>query len=147
VRASVGLIMATFNGELWLGEQLRSTAAHTRRPDVLVISEVGSSVGTVGFAEKSARRARFETSIVLLPGKGSPLTSGHGMGQVDSDLAWSDQDDVWAPAELQCCERVPVATSSDFVSQWSRLIDSARRQQRRSRHEQTGRRDPRDLRL
>jgi hypothetical protein len=117
--------MATFDGEPWLPEQLASIAAQTRRPDVLVVSDDGSSDGTVDVMRRFAETAPFEVRLVRGPGSGLGdnfwTAATHA---ADCDLiAWADQDDVWHPAKLAACEAALHETGACFVSHSAIVVD------------------------
>ncbi len=101
VRISVA--MATYNGETFLAEQLRSIAAQGAAPLELVVRDDGSSDDTLPILRSFAAQAAFPVRI---------LPPGPRLGFADNFLAaadacegdyvaFSDQDDVWLPHKLQ----------------------------------------------
>jgi glycosyltransferase involved in cell wall biosynthesis len=103
---TVHILLATYQGEAYLGQQLASLTAQSYLNWVLHVSDDGSSDGTQGivaeFALKSPQTVRFCTGS----GKGATHNFFHLMNTVaaanPSDLyAFCDQDDVWLPDKLE----------------------------------------------
>jgi len=117
--------MATFNGERWIEAQLRSISSQTRLPERLVISDDGSTDGTVEIAQKFARDAPFDVELLEGPRIGCDenfwLAAKHSHTDV---IAWCDQDDVWFPQKLQLCERLMEDNNVPFVSHSAVVADA-----------------------
>lgn len=125
----LAVVMATFNGERWLPEQLASIAAQTRRPDLLLVSDDGSTDATVEIMREFAVSAPFPTKLVAGPQKGvgdNFWTAVNGLADFDV-LAWSDQDDVWHPEKLERCEAVLARHDCLFVSHSAQVVDETLR--------------------
>ena len=99
----ISIAMATYNGEAFLGEQLRSIAAQGAPPLELVVRDDGSSDGTLAILRSFAGEAPFPVRI---------LPPGPRLGFADNFLAaadacegdyiaFSDQDDVWLHHKLE----------------------------------------------
>lgn len=101
--SSVSIAMATYNGAAYLGEQLASFAAQTRRPDELVISDDLSDDATVEIAERFAAEAPFPVRIHRNPQQlGLHRNFERAMGLAGGELILvSDQDDVWFPIKVE----------------------------------------------
>ena len=109
--------MAAYNGAAWIGEQLESIAAQTRRPDELVVSDDGSTDGTREIVSRFAERSGLEVRLIDGPGEGLAENFWRAAAQSRGELvAWADQDDVWEPRKLEVCERA-LEAGADFVSQ------------------------------
>ncbi len=102
---TVHILLATYQGEAYLGQQLASLKAQSYLNWELHVSDDGSTDGTQAivteFARKSAQTVRFCAG----PGKGATHNFFHLMNTVaasnPSDLyAFCDQDDVWLPDKL-----------------------------------------------
>ncbi len=92
--------MATFNGEKYLKEQLDSILKQLSTNDELVVSDDGSTDGTLAilaeYAEKDARIKIFEG-----PKKGLIANFGHAIEQTKGDIIFlADQDDVWLEGKV-----------------------------------------------
>lgn len=99
----VTVILATYNGERFLPEQLRSLERQTRRPDRVVLRDDGSS-------DRSIEVIRHWASTVALP---LQVVTGPRLGPAQSFLQalkvaepadifmFADQDDVWLPLKIE----------------------------------------------
>lgn len=105
LRFSVAL--ATYNGEQFLPEQLDSLVRQSRRPDELVVTDDGSSDGTVEVVRHFARSAPFAVHVHANEtrlGYGENFLKAASLCQGDL-VAFCDQDDVWLAAKLGRMER------------------------------------------
>ena len=112
---TVTVVMATYQGELFLNEQLDSIVAQTHRNWRLYVSDDGSTDETRAIVRElgAARRGRNKVDVVDGPRKGfvaNFLTSICQAPEADY-YAFSDQDDVWDPDKLEralsILERMP----------------------------------------
>ena len=104
---TVAVVLATHNGERFLGQLLASLASQTRPPDELIIHDDVSGDATVQIIEAFARVAPFPVTLL----RGS-TRQGHAAAflaaaaRCRSDLlAFCDQDDVWMSEKLDRCVR------------------------------------------
>lgn len=99
----VSVALATYNGGLFLPEQLASLVGQTRLPDELVVSDDGSTDDTLDILRRFAAGAPFPVVI---------LDKSERLGFADNFLfaaehcrhdliALCDQDDVWLPRKLE----------------------------------------------
>ena len=102
----VAVAMATYNGEQFLAEQLRSILAQTRLPDEIVISDDQSTDKTLAIAKKTLEAECVATGIDLIivshdGPAGVSANFHHAVSQTTADVvALADQDDVWRPEKL-----------------------------------------------
>ncbi|HTW10060.1 MAG TPA: glycosyltransferase, partial [Acidimicrobiales bacterium] len=98
------VVMATFNGSTHVGAQLESLRAQSRAPDELIVSDDGSSDGTLAIVHSFRRNAPFPVEVVSAPRLGCAenfwQAAQHAHGEA---VAWCDQDDVWHPDKLALC--------------------------------------------
>lgn len=123
----ISVAMATYNGELFLREQLESIIGQTLHPMELVVRDDGSTDSTPGILEDFARNAPFPVRI---------LGNGENLGLADNFLtvashcqgdwiAFCDQDDVWLPEKLEQCARAIISRDNlNIVLQNTELCDS-----------------------
>lgn len=99
----ISIALATYNGETYLNEQVRSFAAQTRLPDELVVTDDGSTDGTLDLLHAFADTAPFPVHIHRNPTnlgfrdnflKAASLCRGEY-------VSFSDQDDVWLPTKIE----------------------------------------------
>jgi Glycosyl transferase family 2 len=99
--------MCTYNGALYLREQLDSIASQTRLPDELVVCDDGSTDGTRAVLEGFAAAAPFPVRIHVNPTQlGTPKNFERAIGLAAGDIvALADQDDIWYPPKLERLEQ------------------------------------------
>ena len=98
--------MCTYNGALYLREQLDSLAAQTRLPDELVVCDDGSTDRTLAILDGFAAAAPFPVRIYRNPTRlGTPKNFERAIGlTTGAIIALADQDDVWYPHKLERLE-------------------------------------------
>ncbi|TPW26572.1 glycosyltransferase [Martelella alba] len=96
-KLSLSVVMATFNGEAYLPQQLESLMRQTRHPDELIIGDDASTDGTCEIIRDFANRAPFPVTLVERKER-----LGFAQNFIDllkrskQDLIFfCDQDDVW----------------------------------------------------
>jgi len=99
----ISIALATFNGERHLSEQLHSFLLQTRQPDELIISDDGSTDGTIAIANKFAKECQFEVRIFRnLVNLGYAQNFSRALQYCTGDIVFiSDQDDVWLPEKIE----------------------------------------------
>lgn len=121
---SLSVVMATFNGEPWIDDQLRSIATQTRRPEELIVSDDGSTDLTVEKVRAFSASAPFPVRLLTGPSKGHGENFWSASTACTSDLiSWSDQDDVWHPRKLEITERALLASGAMMVSHSATVTD------------------------
>lgn len=101
----ISVALCTYNGARFLGEQLSSIARQTRPPWELVVSDDGSTDGTVEIVEKFQREAPFPVHLHRHPANlGVTQNFAAALALCRGDLiALCDQDDFWLPDKLSAC--------------------------------------------
>jgi glycosyltransferase involved in cell wall biosynthesis len=104
--AKLSVAMGTYNGGLYLREQLDSIAAQTRPPDELVVCDDGSTDRTVAILDDFAATAPFPVRVHVNPTNlGTPKNFERAIGLTTGEvIALADQDDVWYPHKLERLE-------------------------------------------
>ena len=98
--------LCTYNGALYLREQLDSLAAQTRLPDELVVCDDGSTDRTLAILDSFAAAAPFPVRIRNRTRLGTPKNFERAIGlTTGAIIALADQDDVWYPHKLKRLER------------------------------------------
>jgi glycosyltransferase involved in cell wall biosynthesis len=124
---SVSVVMATYNGDRYLRDQLTSIRDQGLLPAELLIGDDGSTDTTLEILEEFRATASFPVSIErntqrLGVGENFLQTAARATTKY---VAFADQDDVWFPTKLRQCldvlesQRTPtlVAHSSHFVNE------------------------------
>lgn len=99
----ISIAMATYNGERYIREQLKSLADQSQLPDELVISDDASTDATIGIVRDFARTAPFEIRVERnKKNLGYSQNFGKAIGSCTGDIIFlCDQDDVWLPQKLE----------------------------------------------
>lgn len=101
--AIVTVILATYNGERFLPEQLRSLERQTRRPDRIVLRDDGSSDQSTEMVVQWANSINLPLQIVSGPRLGPARSFLQALQDAEpADVyMFSDQDDVWLPMKVE----------------------------------------------
>ncbi|MGG7509622.1 glycosyltransferase family 2 protein [Plantibacter sp. YIM 135249] len=124
----VSVALCTYNGAAYLGEQLASILAQTVLPGEIVVSDDGSTDGTIALVERIAatssvpiRLLRNETPLRVTLNFQSALLATSG-----SLLVLSDQDDRWHPHRLEhAIARFDADEQLSLLFTDARLVDAA----------------------
>lgn len=100
---AVSIALATHDGALYLRQQLESFLGQTLQPAELVVVDDASTDGTRRILEEFSRAAPFPVSIRKNETNAGPAAAfAQAAAACSGELvAFSDQDDVWAPQKLQ----------------------------------------------
>jgi glycosyltransferase involved in cell wall biosynthesis len=101
----IEILMATYNGEPFIHEQLDSIIAQSYSDWTLLIHDDGSQDATVDIVKKYAKK---DSRIRLLEDGvatgGASANFGHLMAHSSAEyISFCDQDDVWMKDKLQAC--------------------------------------------
>jgi len=124
---TVAILLASYNGERWLAEQIQSILGQTHSKWHLFVRDDASSDRS---REIVAEYGRMDARITLIEGDGRRSGSAAAnfmaaLGKLDvsafDHVAFCDQDDIWAPARLeralsQMNEREAEAYSCDLIA-------------------------------
>jgi hypothetical protein len=105
---AIEVVLPTYNGAVYLEEQVASIAAQSLRPRRLLIRDDGSSDGTLPLIARLQQR--YGNWIVLLPSDNNLGCVGNVnqllLATTAPYVALADQDDRWFPQKLQESLRV-----------------------------------------
>lgn len=103
------ILLATFNGAEHIREQLESFAAQSHENWELIVSDDGSTDGTVEIVRDFERSVPQRVHLIGGPRKGfwqNFLFLAKQVGPSDAELfAFSDQDDIWLRHKLERAEK------------------------------------------
>jgi glycosyltransferase involved in cell wall biosynthesis len=128
---TVDVVLATYQGEQFIREQLASIAGQTRLPTRILVADDGSSDRTCAVIEDFASQAPFPVEWV---GRervgGASLNFARVLAASTADLVvLCDQDDVWFPERLEQLAAAYVAAGEPEVPRLLvhdlRLIDGS----------------------
>ena len=100
---TVSIAMATYNGERFILEQLRSLASQTHLPDELVVCDDCSADRTVDIIMEFAATAPFPVRLHVNDKRLGWAANFMGVVVLCSHdvIAFCDQDDVWSPEKIE----------------------------------------------
>ena len=104
----ISVVMATYNGEKYILEQLNSIWNQTQRPDEIIISDDHSSDRTITVVQKFAEST--SAPIILLQNQnrvGYTHNFFRALKIARGDIVFlSDQDDIWDRKKIKSCCRI-----------------------------------------
>jgi Glycosyl transferase family 2 len=124
--SDISVVMCTYNGERFVERQLRSILEQTLPPAEVVIGDDGSTDATLDVVDTVAAGSPVPVRVHRNEGR---------LGFADNFLracdraggryiAFSDQDDLWAPRKLQTAHRALLAHDAALCVHPVELIDS-----------------------
>lgn len=101
----VSVVMAAYNGEQYISEQLSSIWNQTRRPDEIIISDDHSIDGTVAAIQAFVKQTGAPVRLIENQERTGYIRNFfHALKHAGGDYIFlSDQDDVWLPDKIQRC--------------------------------------------
>ncbi|WP_189637192.1 MULTISPECIES: glycosyltransferase [unclassified Rhizobium] len=126
MKQEISIVLATFNGERYLHQQLQSLLSQTVKPFEVIVSDDNSTDDTdalLASFEKTApfsvRRSKNE------PGLGFRENFLNAASKATGDwIAFCDQDDIWRRDKLEVCRSFFKEGITQIVHQ-ARLIDDS----------------------
>ncbi|MBR5336774.1 MAG: glycosyltransferase [Lachnospiraceae bacterium] len=102
---SISVVMATYNGERFLREQLDSIVCQLRDKDELIISDDGSTDGTLDIIDEYMKRHE-NIHLFKGPGRGTVENFENGLYNTKNKyILLADQDDIWSKNKLSVIRR------------------------------------------
>ena len=103
IKPNIAILMATYNGEKYLGEQMNSIITQTNQEWHLFIHDDGSTDSTLRLLQSYAEKYPQQISILHYPPQGGALNNFMSLlEKVQADYyMFSDQDDVWHPEKIE----------------------------------------------
>lgn len=104
LRPQIDVLLATYNGERFLDEQMRSLLSQTYTEWHLIIRDDGSTDNTLAIIQRYKEQYPKKITIVEdnLANLGACRNFGKILEQSNSDYAmFCDQDDVWLPGKIE----------------------------------------------
>lgn len=103
VNLTSAVVIATYNGEKYILEQIESVINQTRKPDYIVISDDNSKDRTIDICQKALSTCGIPYNIVYNKGnKGVVNNFFNGINFCKQDIIFfSDQDDIWLNGKIE----------------------------------------------
>jgi glycosyltransferase involved in cell wall biosynthesis len=124
-RDSISVVMATYNGETFLREQIDSLTSQSRIPDEIIIADDASKDSTVAIAREFARTAPCKVILIERETNvGYPRNFSDALTHARGDYIFlSDQDDIWITSKIETIADEFRKTSSLLVSHDFRITN------------------------
>lgn len=122
----VSVVMTTYNGEKYLGEQLRSIFAQTVPPDEIIICDDCSTDNTMRVITRFQQAATLPIKVAVNKERlGYSRNFRQALLMASGEFIFlCDQDDVWLPQKIETCLRILRQNPQIFVlSTGFRVID------------------------
>jgi glycosyltransferase involved in cell wall biosynthesis len=103
-KPDIKILLATYNGQEYLAEQIDSILAQSNQNWQLLIRDDGSKDDTVRILEDYAKRLPDKIRLIANNGRrlGANLNFGKLLEHADTEyVMFSDQDDVWLPNKIE----------------------------------------------
>ena len=100
---NIGVVVATYNGEHYILEQLKSIIAQSIKPDLIIISDGGSFDNTINLCDSYLSKQKVQYRILKSKTKlGVKDNFEKGLINCDSNyIFFCDQDDYWLPNKIK----------------------------------------------
>ena len=114
---NVEVILATYNGERFIEEQLVSLIKQTRKPDHIIISDAGSTDATINICKSILARCNIDYTILKSKKKLTPSENFYKgiSASVGDVLFFCDQDDYWNRRKIEIMLMKMEEKKADFV--------------------------------
>ncbi|RHR51889.1 glycosyltransferase [Clostridium sp. AF18-27] len=104
----ISVVMATYNGEKYIRQQLESIWNQTLLPDEIIISDDSSTDCTVDILHSLKTLAKVPYCLFQNPKRlGYVENFRHAISQAHGDIIFlCDQDDLWFPQKIEICNQI-----------------------------------------
>ena len=129
----VTVVVATYNAERFIAEQIRSLFLQTVLPQRIVVSDDGSTDGTLELLELLAGEAPCPFVIRETGGRRNFRFNflENARDAETTYVAFCDHDDVWHPSKLEICLRHLERKNAALVIHSARIVDAQLRPTRK----------------
>ncbi len=122
----ISIALATYNGEKYIRDQLRSFSDQTKKPDEIIVSDDCSYDRTIQIIEEFAKDAPFKVKIFKNKlNKGYCSNFNNALMKTTGDLVFlSDQDDVWFKNKINDITNIALKSEALLFMNNAELTDS-----------------------
>ena len=99
----ISIVCPTYNSKLFIERTLKSVISQTVKPSELIISDDGSTDGTLDFIKKffDSNQVEFEYKIIQNSHQGPGAARNSGIKNSTCEwIAFLDSDDIWYPNKI-----------------------------------------------
>jgi glycosyltransferase involved in cell wall biosynthesis len=120
----ISVCIATYNGQLYLAEQLDSILKQLKQEDELIISDDGSTDATLSIL-KEYQKNYPQICLLQGPRQGVIANFEGAIQQAKGDIIFlADQDDVWLPGKVATvCEQFASAPKTQVIISDLTIVD------------------------
>lgn len=98
----ISVVIATYNGEKYLDQQIQSVLGQTLKPDEIIVCDDCSTDGTVSILEKYRQQGQLNYFVNASNlGVIENFKKGVSLARPGNYIALCDQDDEWMPDKLE----------------------------------------------
>lgn len=122
----IGVIIATYNGEKYIAEQIISIVNQTLLPNKIVISDGGSSDATVEVCKKKIAMIKNIQCKIMKSTIQLDVTQNFQKALENCDCEYvffADQDDLWLPNKIEIFIQAMEETHSSFAFSNAEIVD------------------------
>ncbi len=135
-KIKIAVLLSTYNGEKFLGEQIDSLLAQTHKNFILVVRDDGSRDRTVSILQDYAENNGERIHLLPCDGENKGASGGfaflvdyvlknkESLGLSSAYMMFCDQDDTWFPEKIEKLTASMLATEADNGSVLPILIHS-----------------------
>ena len=120
---AVSVVASSFNGAAYIEEQIRSILQNLGPKDELIVSDDGSTDGTLQILESFSSDPRVK--ILHGPGKGVKQNVAFALSKARGDILFlADQDDVWSDRKVETVLRAFEDTHAHLIVHDAEVVDA-----------------------
>lgn len=124
MKIRVSVVMATYNGEKYLKDQINSILKNLNKDDELVISDDGSTDKTIKIIQDYIKKD-LRIKLFKGPRKGVKQNFANAIEKCTGDYIFlSDQDDVWMSNKVKIVIKTFKDTGCSLVVHNAKMVDS-----------------------
>ena len=122
----VSIALASYNGEAYILDQLKSFTTQSKLPDEIIVSDDCSTDNTVELIKKFATNAPFKIKIYVNESNiGYSRNFNNALLKTTGDLIFlSDQDDVWFDNKIEKIYQLAASEKSLLIMNDAEITDS-----------------------
>lgn len=106
IAMTISIVMATYNGEKYISQQMESILPFLEKDDEIVISDDGSTDSTLEIINRYMEKSD-KVKLIHGPGKGVVKNFENALQNSKKEiLLFADQDDIWLPKKIPIMRKI-----------------------------------------